>query len=127
MNPEREVRNEIRVRAKGKSTREDKERVRRAHTKKMKKLAAQLTEVMDVDRDELLDDLGPENKDWIQKRILAFLVTRNKNNQNLISTFLVREPYFKEATSRPPPKHFKLIQRCHSLEEEFLEQDESDS
>lgn len=109
MNPEKEVKNEIRVRAKAKSTREDKERARRAHTKKMKKLATQLTEVMDVDRDELLDDLGPENKDWIQKRILTYLVTRNKNNQNHISTFLAREPYFKEAISRPPPKHFRVI------------------
>lgn len=91
----------------------------------MKKIAAQLNEVMDVDKDELLDDLGPDNKEWIQKKILSYLVTRNKANQGLINEFLEKEPFFREALNHPPPKHFRLIQRCHSLEEEFLEQSES--
>lgn len=75
----------------------------------MKKIAIQLTEVMDVDKDDLLDDLGPENKEWIQKRILSFLVSRNKTNQGHINEFLEREPYFKEAINNPPPRHFRMI------------------
>lgn len=58
VSPEKEVRREIRVRAKARSTKE-KDKTRRAEVKKLKKLAMLICEVMEVERDELLDDLGP--------------------------------------------------------------------
>ena len=64
-------------------------------TKKLKRFVASICEVMDVCREELLEELAPDNKDWQTKKMLGDLVARNKNNQTFINVFLQKESLYQ--------------------------------
>ena len=70
---------------------------------------------MDICKDELFEDLAPDNKDWESKRLLGGLLARNKTNQSQITCFLERSLYFEEKTLRQIVRINYESRRCHSL------------